>query len=98
MPSSRSCKCIGCARELPVIKGLLDELKASNEAAEGKDKEGRLSVEMRRKLDADYYGSNRDEDDGRKEVESFRNVERAGRREHLRVGRQFPVVGSAWVG
>ena len=29
-------------------------------------------------MDADYYGFNRDEDDGRKEVESFWSVERAG--------------------
>ena len=33
---------------------------------------------MRRNADADYYGFDRDEDDGTKEVESFRYVERAG--------------------
>jgi len=33
---------------------------------------------MRRNVDADYYGFDRDKDDGTKEVESFRNVERAG--------------------
>ena len=33
---------------------------------------------MRRNVGADYYGFNRDEDDGTEGVESFRNVERGG--------------------
>jgi len=61
-----------------VVKELFDELKPSKEAAEGKDEERRLRAEMRGNVDADYYGFNRDEDDGTKEVDSFRNVERAG--------------------
>ena len=32
---------------------------------------------MSKNMDADYYGFDRDENDGTKEVESFRNVERA---------------------
>ena len=32
---------------------------------------------MKRDVGADYYGFNRDESDGMKERESFRNVERA---------------------
>ena len=78
MPGSRSYKYFGCAQEVPVVKELFDELKLSKETAEAKDEELRLRVEMRRNVDADYYGFNRDEDDGRKEAESFRNVERAG--------------------
>ena len=56
---------------------LFDELKPLNKAAEGKCEERRLRAEMRRDVGADYYGFNRDEDDGTKERESFRNVERA---------------------
>ncbi|PUU73407.1 Isy1-like splicing family-domain-containing protein [Tuber borchii] len=75
---SRSNKYFGRARELPRIKELFDELKPSKRSAEGKDQERKLRVEMRRNVDADYYGFNRDEADRPKEVESFRNVERAG--------------------
>ena len=85
VPGSRGYKYFGRARELPGVKELFDELKPSKKAAEGKDEERRLRAEMRRNVDADYYGFNRDEDDGvllayerAKEVESFRNVERAG--------------------
>ena len=48
---------------------------------------------IRRNVDADYYGFNRDEDDGTKEVESFRNVERAGEEGALRVGHRLLVSG-----
>ncbi|PWW74813.1 Isy1-like splicing factor [Tuber magnatum] len=85
VPGSRGYKYFGRARELPGVKELFDELKPSKKAAEGKDEERRLRAEMRRNVDADYYGFNRDEDDGvllayerAKEVESFRNVERTG--------------------
>ena len=61
-----------------MVKELFDELKPSKEAAEGKAEERRLRAELRRTVDADYYGFNRDGDDGAKEVENFRNVERAG--------------------
>ena len=37
-----------------------------------------LRAEMRKNVDADSHGFNRDEDDGTREVESFGNVERAG--------------------
>ena len=48
---------------------------------------------MSRDMDADYYGFNRDEGDGTREVESFWNVERARGRGRLSVGHQFPVGG-----
>ena len=41
---------------------------------------------MRKNVDADSHGFNRDEDDGTKEVESFGNLERVGRRGHRRAG------------
>jgi len=77
-----------------VIKGLFDELKHFKEAAKGKDDERRLRVEMRRNVDADYYGFNRDEEDGRKEVESFRNVERAGEKG---ASEDWAPIPSGWV-
>ena len=64
--------------ELPRIKELFDELKPSKRSTQEKDQERKLRVELRRNVDADYYGFNRDEADRPKEVESFRNVKRAG--------------------
>lgn len=82
---SRGYKYFGPTRELPEVKELFDELKPSKKAAEGKDEWHRQRAEMRRNVNADYYGFNRDEDDGAllayermREVESFRNVERVG--------------------
>ena len=93
VPGSRGNKYFDRAWEVPGVKELFDELKPSNGAAEGKDKESRARAEMRRNVDADYYGFNRDEDDGTKEVESFRNVERAGEEGALRVGHRLLVSG-----
>ena len=66
-----------------MVKELFDELKPSKEAAQGKAEERRLRAELRRTVDADYYGFNRDGDDGTKEVQDFRNVERAGEEEEF---------------
>ena len=94
VPSSRSNKYFGRARELPRIKPLFDELKPSKRAAQGKDQECKLNVEMRENADADDYGLNRDEADGPKEVESFRNQERA-REEGASKG--WTRISSGWV-
>ena len=51
------------------VKGLFDELKPSKEAAGGKDEERMLRAEMGKNVGADYYGFNRDEDDGTKGLE-----------------------------
>ena len=78
VPGSRGNKCFDRGRELPGVKGLFNQLKLSEEAAEGKDWKRRLRAGMRMSVDAGYCGFNRDGDDRTKEVESFRNVERAG--------------------
>jgi pre-mRNA-splicing factor ISY1 len=77
---SRGYKYFGRARELPGVKELFEDLKPKPKA-DAKDDERRQRAEMRRNVDADYYGFNRDEDDGvllayekRKEAESFKNV------------------------
>ena len=59
------------------VKGLFNEFKPFNEAAEGMDEERSLRAELRN-VNADYYGFDRDEDAGTKEVESFRSMGRAG--------------------
>ncbi|PUU80222.1 Isy1-like splicing family-domain-containing protein [Tuber borchii] len=59
----------GARCPLPGVKELFDELRPSKKAAEGKDGERRLRAEIRRNVGPDYYGFNRDEDTGTKEVE-----------------------------
>ena len=76
VPGSHGNKCFYRGRELPGVKGLFYQLKLSKGATEGKDEKRRLRAGMRENVGADYYGFNRDEDNGRKGVESFRNVER----------------------
>ena len=78
VPGSCSNKYFGRARGLPRIKELFDELKPSKRAAQGKDQECKLRVEMKRNVGADYYGFNRGDANRPKKVESFRNQERAG--------------------
>lgn len=74
---SRSNKYFDPARELQGVKGLFNELKPFKMTAKWKDEERSLRAEMRRNVDADNYGIDRDEAAGTKEVESFWNVEKA---------------------
>ncbi|KAL7267209.1 NineTeen Complex (NTC) component [Rhizina undulata] len=79
VPNSRGYKYFGRARELPGVKELFEELKPKK--IDKKDEEWKARAELRRNVDADYYGYNRDEEDGtlleyerRKELESLKNV------------------------
>jgi len=65
VPGSHGNKCFDRRRELPGVKGLFDQLNLSKGAVEKKNEKRRLRAGMRKNVDADYYGFNRDEDDGR---------------------------------
>lgn len=69
-------KYFGRARELPGVKELFDELKSSP-----KDETKKALSDIRKNVDANYYGFNRDEEDGsllayeaQKEVESWKII------------------------
>lgn len=51
----------GRARELPGVKELFE---AAKEPSGGRDQEGKTRAELRRNVDANYYGYNLDEEDG----------------------------------
>lgn len=59
IPNSRGYKYFGRARELPGVKELFEELKPKKDEGEREKKR-----DLRRNVDADYYGFNRDEEDG----------------------------------
>lgn len=82
VPGSRGYKYFGRARELPGVKELFEDLQAKPKADAKKDEERKLRAEMRKNVDADYYGYNRDEEDGTllayerlKEEQALRNME-----------------------
>ena len=77
-----------------MVKEVFNELKPSKQTAQEKAEERWLRAELRRNLDADYCGFNKDGDDGTKEVENFRNVEREG--EERAFGGCTPIAGG-WV-
>lgn len=86
VPGSKGYKYFGRARELPGVKELFEELKPKSDA--DKEKELKLKREARKNVDADYYGFNRDEEDGvlldyerGKEEEAREVVEAKGRTE-----------------
>ncbi|TGZ83365.1 Pre-mRNA-splicing factor isy-1, partial [Ascodesmis nigricans] len=62
VPGSKGYKYFGRARELPGVKELFEELKPKTD--EQKEKELKLKREARKTVDADYYGFNRDEENG----------------------------------
>ncbi|KAH8149409.1 uncharacterized protein LAJ45_06488 [Morchella importuna] len=81
VPGSRGYKYFGRARELPGVKELFEELQPKKTGK--KDDEKRARGEMRRNVDAEYYGFNRDEEDGvllayerRKEAEAMEKTMR----------------------
>ena len=78
VPGARGYKYFGRAKELPGVKELFEELKPKPKDAKEENK-GR--AELRRNVDADYYGFNRDEEDGvlleyesSKELEAMESV------------------------
>jgi pre-mRNA-splicing factor ISY1 len=82
VPGARGYKYFGRAKELPGVKELFEELKPKPKDAK---EEGRHRAEMRRNVDADYYGYNRDEEGGvlleyesSKELEAMEAVGRNG--------------------
>jgi pre-mRNA-splicing factor ISY1 len=95
VPGARGYKYFGRARELPGVKELFEDLKPKDkpDAREA----GRLRAEMRKNVDADYYGYNRDEEDDvlleyerRKEVEAVENVAKSGQGELPRGWSEIP--------
>lgn len=79
VPGARGYKYFGRAKELPGVKELFEELKPKEKP--DPTEEGRRRAEMRKNVDADYYGYNRDEEDRvlleyerRKEQEAMENV------------------------
>lgn len=85
VPGSRGYKYFGRARELPGVKELFEDLQAKPKGDAKKDEERKQRAEMRKNVDADYYGYNRDEEDGvllayekRKEEEALRGLEKSG--------------------
>lgn len=84
VPGSRGYKYFGRARELPGVKELFEDLQAKPKDVK-KDEERKQRAEMRKNVDADYYGYNRDEEDGvllayerRKEQEALAATEERG--------------------
>ncbi|KAA8907448.1 Isy1-like splicing factor [Sphaerosporella brunnea] len=82
VPGSRGYKYFGRAKELPGVKELFEELKPKEKTDK---EEGKRKADMKRNVDADYYGYNRDEEDGvllayerRKEREAMESVGRNG--------------------
>jgi pre-mRNA-splicing factor ISY1 len=95
VPGARGYKYFGRAKELPGVKELFEELKPK-EKPDAKE-EGKRRAEMRRNVDADYYGYNRDEEDGvlleyerKKEAEAMENVGRNGTGEPPRDWTEIP--------
>ena len=85
VPGARGYKYFGRAKELPGVKELFEELKPKPKDAK---EEGKGRAELRRNVDADYYGFNRDEEDGvlleyesSKELEAMESVARNGQGE-----------------
>lgn len=73
-----SCRYFGRARELPGVKELFEAAKAPSQSQQ---QEGPTRAELRRNVDASYYGYNLDEEDGsllayerQKEEEAFANL------------------------
>jgi len=95
VPGARGYKYFGRARELPGVKELFEDLKPKDkpDAREA----GRLRAEMRKNVDADYYGYNRDEEDDvlleyerGKEMEAVENVAKSGQGELPRDWSEIP--------
>lgn len=85
VPGARGYKYFGRAKELPGVKELFEELKPKPKDAK---EEGKGRAELRKNVDADYYGFNRDEEDGllleyerSKEREAMEGVARNGQGE-----------------
>lgn len=85
VPGARGYKYFGRAKELPGVKELFEELKPKPKDAK---EEGKGRAELRKNVDADYYGFNRDEEDGllleyerSKEREAMESVARNGQGE-----------------
>ena len=78
VPGNRGYRYFGRARELPGVKELFEELKPK---PKDPDAERKASESIRKFVDADYYGYNRDEEDGvlldyerKKEEEARKNT------------------------
>ncbi|KAJ6260693.1 Pre-mRNA-splicing factor [Drechslerella dactyloides] len=86
IPGHKGYKYFGRARELPGVKELFEELKPKKAGDDGEGAEKRKTLaEIRRNVDANYYGFNRDEEDGtllayerKKEDESSKAVGKSG--------------------
>jgi len=86
VPGSRGYKYFGRARELPGVKELFEELKPKPKP--DASEEAKARADLRKNVNAGYYGYNRDEEDGvlleyerRKEAESYDNVKTNGQGE-----------------
>ncbi|KAF3939656.1 hypothetical protein ABW19_dt0204717 [Dactylella cylindrospora] len=84
IPGHKGYKYFGRARELPGVKELFEELQPKKDDKEADEKKRVLS-EIRKNVDANYYGFNRDEEDGtllayekRKEEESMAAMAKTG--------------------
>ncbi|KAK6528199.1 NineTeen Complex (NTC) component [Arthrobotrys megalospora] len=84
IPGHKGYKYFGRARELPGVKELFEELKPKKDT-EGDEARKRSLAEIRKNVDANYYGFNRDEEDGtliayekKKEEESLKAVGKTG--------------------
>ncbi|KAF3175654.1 NineTeen Complex (NTC) component [Orbilia oligospora] len=84
IPGHKGYKYFGRARELPGVKELFEELKPKRDT-EADEAKKRSLAEIRRNVDANYYGFNRDEEDGtllayekKKEEESLKAIGMTG--------------------
>ncbi|KAK6345402.1 NineTeen Complex (NTC) component [Orbilia javanica] len=84
IPGHKGYKYFGRARELPGVKELFEELKPKKDT-EGDEAKKKSLAEIRKNVDANYYGFNRDEEDGtllayenKKEEESLKTVGKTG--------------------
>ncbi|KAK6542651.1 NineTeen Complex (NTC) component [Orbilia ellipsospora] len=84
IPGHKGYKYFGRARELPGVKELFEDLRPKKEDGDEKEKKRSLQ-EIRRNVDANYYGFNRDEEDGtllayekKKEDESMKTMGKSG--------------------
>ncbi|EPS37949.1 hypothetical protein H072_8501 [Dactylellina haptotyla CBS 200.50] len=83
IPGHKGYKYFGRARELPGVKELFEDLKPKKD--EGDEKKKKSLAEIRKNVDANYYGFNRDEEDGtllayekKKEQESMKAMAKTG--------------------
>ncbi|KAF3935991.1 hypothetical protein ABW20_dc0106660 [Dactylellina cionopaga] len=85
IPGHKGYKYFGRARELPGVKELFEELKPKKEGDADAGEKKRALAEIRKNVDANYYGFNRDEEDGsllayekKKEEDSMKAIGKSG--------------------